>query len=192
MARTESTMLELGTAAPDFCLTDVVSGDSVSLDDFAGKPLLVAFICVHCPYVQLIRHEFSRYARAYMDKGLAIAAIQSNDIASHPEDGPDGMRGDARRFRFPFPYLLDESQKVAKAYRAACTPDLFLFDADHKLYYRGQFDGSRPGSDIPVTGDSLRAATDAVLAGQPAPAEQVPSLGCNIKWITGNEPAYYG
>jgi peroxiredoxin len=192
MARTESTMLELGTAAPDFCLTDVVSGDSVSLSDFAGKPLLVAFICVHCPYVQLIRHEFSRYARAYMDKGLAIAAIQSNDIASHPEDGPDGMRDDARRFRFPFPYLLDESQKVAKAYRAACTPDLFLFDADHKLYYRGQFDGSRPGSDIPVTGDSLRAATDAVLAGRAAPAEQVPSLGCNIKWIAGNEPAYYG
>ncbi|WP_455385072.1 thioredoxin family protein [Acidihalobacter prosperus] len=192
MARTESTMLELGTAAPDFSLTDVVSGDSVSLGDFAGKPLLVAFICVHCPYVQLIRHEFSRYAREYMDKGLAIVAIQSNDIASHPEDGPNGMRDDARRFRFPFPYLLDDSQEVAKAYRAACTPDLFLFDADHKLYYRGQFDASRPGSDVPVTGDSLRTATDAVLAGQPAPAEQAPSLGCNIKWKTGNEPAYYG
>jgi peroxiredoxin len=192
MARTESTMLELGTAAPDFSLTDVVSGDTVSLADFAGKPLLVAFICVHCPYVQLIRHEFSRYAREYTDKGLAIVAVQSNEVASHPEDGPDGMRDDARRFRFPFPYLLDESQEVAKAYRAACTPDLFLFDAGHKLYYRGQFDGSRPGSDIPVTGDSLRAATDAVLAGQPAPAEQVPSLGCNIKWKTGNEPAYYG
>ncbi|MEJ2478751.1 MAG: thioredoxin family protein [Acidihalobacter sp.] len=192
MARTESTMLELGTAAPDFSLTDVVSGDNVSLGDFAGKPLLVAFICVHCPYVQLIRHEFSRYAREYMDKGLAIVAIQSNDVASHPEDGPDGMRDDARRFRFPFPYLLDDSQEVAKAYRAACTPDLFLFDADHKLYYRGQFDASRPGSDVPVTGDSLRAATDAVLAGRAAPAEQVPSLGCNIKWKTGNEPAYYG
>jgi peroxiredoxin len=192
MARTESTMLELGTAAPDFSLTDVVSGDTVSLADFAGKPLLVAFICVHCPYVQLIRHEFSRYAREYTDKGLAIVAVQSNEVASHPEDGPDGMRDDARRFRFPFPYLLDESQEVAKAYRAACTPDLFLFDADHKLYYRGQFDASRPGGDVPVTGDSLRAATDAVLAGQPAPAEQVPSLGCNIKWIAGNEPAYYG
>jgi peroxiredoxin len=192
MARTESTMLELGTAAPEFKLTDVVSGETVSLDDFAGKPLLVAFICVHCPYVQLIRHEFSRYAREYMDKGLAIVAIQSNDVASHPEDGPDSMRDDARRFRYPFPYLMDESQDVAKAYFAACTPDLFLFDAAHKLYYRGQFDASRPGSDVPVTGNALRAATDAVLAGQPAPAEQMPSLGCNIKWKAGNEPAYFG
>lgn len=192
MARTESTMLELGTDAPDFSLTDVVSGDAVSLGDFSGKPLLVAFICVHCPYVQLIRHEFSRYAREYMDKGLAIVAIQSNDVASHPEDGPDGMRDDARRFRFAFPYLLDDSQEVAKAYHAACTPDLFLFDSAHRLYYRGQFDAARPGSDVPVTGDSLRAASDAVLAGQPPPAEQLASIGCNIKWKTGNEPSYFG
>ncbi|APZ42008.1 thioredoxin family protein [Acidihalobacter ferrooxydans] len=192
MARTESTMLELGTPAPDFSLPDVISGTTVSLADFAGKPLLVAFICVHCPYVQLIRHEFARYAREYMPKGLAVVGIQSNDIASHPEDGPDSMRDDARRFRYGFPYLLDEKQDVAKAYFAACTPDLFLFDADHRLYYRGEFDASRPGSDVPVTGNELRAATDALLAGHPAPAEQRPSMGCNIKWKPGNEPAYYG
>ncbi len=192
MAKTESTMLELGTPSPDFSLPDVISQKTVSLSDFAGKPLLVAFLSVHCPYVQLIRHEFSRYAREYMNKNLAIVAIQANDIQAYPEDGPQGMRDDARRFRYPFPYLLDETQETAKAYKAACTPDLFLFDADHKLYYRGQFDDSRPGSDIPVTGASLRAATDALLAGRPAPAEQRPSMGCNIKWKPGNEPDYFG
>ncbi len=192
MAKTESTMLELGTTAPDFSLTDIVSGKLVYLHDFTSKPLLVAFLSVHCPYVQMIRHEFARYAREYIGKGMIIVGIQSNDIGNYPEDGPEGMRNDARRFRYPFPYLLDETQAVAKAYRAACTPDLFLFDANHKLYYRGQFDGARPGSDIPVTGESLCEATKALLAARPAPVDQRPGMGCNIKWKPGNEPDYLG
>ncbi len=194
MARTPSQMIELGTEAPNFSLPDVVSGNTISLDDFPdAKGFMIAFICNHCPFVQLIRHEFARYGREYTDKGIAVIAINSNDIEAHPEDGPDAMRDDARRFGYAFPYCLDEDQSVAKAYQAACTPDLYLFDADRKLVYRGQFDDARPGSDVPVTGADLRAATDALLAGQAIPADdQKASLGCNIKWKPGNEPGYYG
>ena len=193
MARTPSQMIDLGTEAPNFSLPDVVSGRNVSLDDFPdAKGFMIAFICNHCPFVQLIRHEFARYGRDYTDKGIAVIAINSNDILAHPEDGPDAMADDARRFGYTFPYCLDEDQSVAKTYQAACTPDLYLFDADRKLVYRGQFDDARPGSDSPVTGADLRAASDALLAGQPIPEPQKASLGCNIKWKPGNEPAYYG
>ncbi len=193
MARTPSQMIDLGTEAPNFQLPDVVSGKTLGLDDFPdAKGFMIAFICNHCPFVQLIRHELARYGREYTEKGLAVIAINSNDIAAHPEDGPDAMRDDARRFGYAFPYCLDEDQSIAKEYQAACTPDLYLFDADRKLVYRGQFDGSRPGNDVPVTGEDLRAATDALLAGQSIPADQKASLGCNIKWRPGNEPAYFG
>lgn len=193
MARTPSQMIDLGTEAPNFQLPDVVSGKTIGLDDFPNaKGFMIAFICNHCPFVQLIRHEFARYGREYTERGIAVIAINSNDIEAHPEDGPDPMRDDARRFGYTFPYCLDEDQSVAKAYQAACTPDLYLFDADRKLVYRGQFDGSRPGNDVPVTGTDLRAATDALLAGQPIPSDQKASLGCNIKWRPGNEPAYFG
>ncbi|WP_018873227.1 thioredoxin family protein [Thioalkalivibrio sp. ALJ16] len=192
MARTPSQMIELGTEAPNFSLPDVVSGDTISLDSFPdAKGYMIAFICNHCPFVQLIRHEFARYGREYSGKGIAVIAINSNDIQAVPDDAPDKMRDDARRFGYKFPYCLDEDQSVAKAYQAACTPDLYLFDANRKLYYRGQFDETRPGSDTPVTGRDLRAASDALLAGQPAPEPQHPSLGCNIKWRPGNEPDYY-
>jgi peroxiredoxin len=193
MARTPSQMIDLGTEAPNFQLPDVVSGKTIGLDDFPNaKGFMIAFICNHCPFVQLIRHEFARYGREYTERGIAVIAINSNDIDAHPEDGPDAMRDDARRFGYTFPYCLDEDQSVAKEYQAACTPDLYLFDADRKLVYRGQFDGSRPGNDVPVTGTDLRAATDALLAGQPIPSDQKASLGCNIKWRPGNEPAYFG
>ena len=193
MARTPSQMIDLGTEAPNFQLPDVVSGKTLGLDDFPdAKGFMIAFICNHCPFVQLIRHELARYGREYTEKGLAVIAINSNDIAAHPEDGPDAMRDDARRFGYAFPYCLDEDQSIAKEYQAACTPDLYLFDADRKLVYRGQFDGSRPGNDVPVTGEDLRAATNALLAGQSIPADQKASLGCNIKWRPGNEPAYFG
>jgi peroxiredoxin len=186
-------MLELGTEAPQFSLPNPANGEMVSLDDFPdAKGYVIAFICNHCPFVQLLRHEFARFGREYTDKGLAVIAINSNDIATYPQDGPEAMAKEASRFGYTFPYLLDEDQSVAKAYEAACTPDFFMFDADKKLYYRGQFDGSRPGSDKPVTGEDMRAAADALLAGQPAPENQIPSLGCNIKWIAGNEPGYYG
>ena len=192
MARTPSQMIELGTEAPNFQLPDVVSGETISLDSFPdAKGYMIAFICNHCPFVQLIRHEFARYGREYTEKGIAVIAINSNDIEAVPEDAPDAMRDDARRFGYKFPYCLDEDQSVAKAYQAACTPDLYLFDAERKLYYRGQFDSTRPGSDQPVTGEDLRNATEALLAGQPAPEPQYPSLGCNIKWKPGNEPAYF-
>lgn len=193
MARTPSQMIDLGTEAPNFSLPDVVSGNHVSLDNYPdAKGFMIAFICNHCPFVQLIRHEFARYGREYSDKGIAVIAINSNDIQAHPEDGPDAMRDDARRFGYKFPYCLDEDQSVAKTYQAACTPDLYLFDANRKLVYRGQFDGARPGNDTPVTGADLRAATDALLAGQAIPADQKASLGCNIKWKPGNAPDYYG
>lgn len=192
MARTPSQMIELGTEAPNFQLPDVVSGETISLDSFPdAKGYMIAFICNHCPFVQLIRHEFARYGREYTEKGIAVIAINSNDIEAVPEDAPDAMRDDARRFGYKFPYCLDEDQSVARAYQAACTPDLYLFDAERKLYYRGQFDSTRPGSDQPVTGEDLRNATEALLAGQPAPEPQYPSLGCNIKWKPGNEPAYF-
>ena len=183
MALTESTMLELGTTAPDFALIDVVSGNTIARDDFRGKnALLVMFICTHCPYVKHIEQSLGALGADYTAKPLAIVAISSNDVATHPADSPAGLKAQAETFGFVFPYLYDESQAVAHAYKAACTPDFFLFDADRRLVYRGQFDSSRPGSGIPVTGEDLRAAIDQVLAGQPVPADQRPSIGCNIKW----------
>jgi len=178
--------------APGFSLPDA-DGNVHSLGDFEGsKGLLVAFICAHCPFVVHIRKGFGTFAREYQEKGLAIVAIASNDLAQYPQDGPEGMKREAEEGGYSFPYLLDESQAVAKAYRAACTPDFFLFDEGRRLVYRGQFDGSRPGNDIPVTGEDLRAAADAVLSGSPVPQEQRSSIGCNIKWKPGNEPDYFG
>ncbi|WP_303905550.1 thioredoxin family protein [Thiohalomonas denitrificans] len=191
MSLTPSTMLELGTPAPGFTLPDTGSGTLVSLDDFHEHPaLLVAFICNHCPYVKHIADAFSEFAREYRDKGLAVVAISSNDIDHREEDGPEHMAKEVERRRYVFPYLFDESQEVAKAYKAACTPDFFLFDGDRRLVYRGQFDDSRPGNDKPVTGKDMREAVDALLGGKPLPSEQTPSIGCNIKWKPGNEPGY--
>jgi thiol-disulfide isomerase/thioredoxin len=162
-----------------------------SRDDFADAPaLLVMFICNHCPFVQHVRDELARLGRGYAERGVGIVAINANDVDRYPQDGPDAMREEARAVGYPFPYLFDETQEVARAYRAACTPDFFLFDADRKLAYRGQLDASRPGNDLPVTGRDLRAALDAVLAGRSVPEPQVPSIGCGIKWKPGNEPGY--
>ncbi|MFZ1938270.1 MAG: thioredoxin family protein [Terracidiphilus sp.] len=183
MALTESTMVELGTVAPDFALTDVVSGKTVKRDDFRGKQgLLVLFICAHCPYVKHIEKSLGKLSADYAGKSLAIVAISSNDVRTHSADSPEGLKQQAKANGFVFPYLYDESQAVAKAYNAACTPDPYLFDKDFKLVYRGQYDDSRPGNGVPVTGKDLRAAIDLVLAGKPVPAEQKPSIGCNIKW----------
>jgi len=191
MARTPSTMLALGTSAPHFDLPDF-DGRRHALDDFAAsRALLVAFICNHCPFVKHMRAEFATFAREYAGRGLAVVAIVSNDLDVYPQDGPDAMREEARSLGYVFPYLVDADQQTARAYRAACTPDFFLFDADRRLVYRGQFDDSRPGSDRPVTGADLRLAVDAVLAGTPVDADQRPSLGCNIKWKPGNEPDYH-
>ena len=187
---TASTMLPLGTPAPDFRLPDP-EGRTVSRDDFQqASALLVAFICNHCPYVQHIRRGLAAFAREYQAKGLAIVGINSNDAGEYPEDGPQKMVDEVKAAGYVFPYLYDETQAVAKAYRAACTPDLFLFDRSRALVYRGQFDDSRPGNGVPVTGKDLRAAADAALAGRPIPAAQKPSMGCNIKWKAGNEPEY--
>ncbi len=182
MARTPSAMVALGTAAPDFDLPDT-EGKRVRLGDFAGAPaLLVAFICNHCPFVIHIRAELARFAREYSERGLAIVAINANDVAAYPQDAPDKMADEKRTAGYVFPYLFDETQDVAKAYGAACTPDFFLYDADRKLAYRGQFDDSRPEDGVPVNGADLRAAADAVLAGTPVDIAQRPSIGCNIKW----------
>ena len=184
-------MLALGTSAPDFDLPDF-DGSRHALGDFAAAPaLLVAFICEHCPFVRHIRGEFAKFACEYASRGLAVVAINSNDLVAYPQDGPDAMRREAVELGYVFPYLVDGTQQVAQAYRAACTPDFFLFDAGRRLVYRGQFDDSRPGNGRPVTGADLRAAVDATLAGQAPSPEQVPSLGCNIKWRKGNEPAWY-
>jgi peroxiredoxin len=192
MVSVPSTMLELGTLAPDFSLPDT-DGRTVSLDDFRdAKALLVMFICNHCPYVKHVQHELARVAREYAPRGLASVAISSNDAEHYPDDAPDKMKDERARVGYPFPYLYDESQDTAKAYRAACTPDFFVFDGSQRLVYRGQLDGSRPKNDVPVTGKDLRAALDAVLAGQSVPADQIPSIGCNIKWTSGNAPAYFG
>jgi thiol-disulfide isomerase/thioredoxin len=191
MAAVESTMLNLGTAAPDFSLPDAVSGKTVSLSSFAGsKGLLVMFLCPHCPYVKHIQATLAALLKEYAGAPLGIVAISSNDVAQFPEDGPDGIRGQASELGFDFPYCYDESQAVAQAYRAACTPDFFLFDEARSLVYRGQMDGSRPRNDTPVTGSDLRAALDAVLAGRAVNPAQRPSIGCNIKWKRGNQPAY--
>ncbi len=190
MARTPSTMLELGTVAPDFTLLNPVTKQQVSLSDFKGKPVLVAFICNHCPYVVLIKKEFAQFAKDYQSKGLAVIAINANDVANYPDDSPEKMVEDAQAFSYSFPYLYDETQQTALAYQAACTPDFFMFDAEHKLFYRGQFDDARPKQDIPITAKDMMDAADALLAGESAPSLQKPSLGCNIKWKDGNEPDY--
>jgi peroxiredoxin len=183
MPAVESVMLDLGTSAPPFALPDAVSGETIRLGSFAGKrALLIMFICPHCPFVKHVNNELARIGRDYANSVLGIAAISSNDVAQFPEDGPEGLAQQAREFRFQFPYCYDDSQDVAHAYQAACTPDFFLFDADRKLVYRGQLDDSRPSSSIPVTGKDLRAAIDATLAGEPVSAVQKPSIGCNIKW----------
>jgi len=192
MARTSSTMLSLDTVAPDFKLPDV-SGRLVSNVDFADKVgLLVMFICNHCPFVKHVRSELARLGRDYTPQGVGIVAINSNDVANYPEDSPTKMAGEAREAGYDFPYLFDESQAVAQAYRAACTPDFFLFNKHRKLFYRGQLDDSRPGNGLPVTGKDLRGALDDLLAGKPSTVKQKPSLGCNIKWKAGNEPNYFG
>ena len=181
MAQTPSTMAPLGMAAPPFALPDT-KGATVRRDDFAGQPLLVMFICNHCPFVKLVRAELAALAATYQAKGVGVVAIMSNDVANYPDDAPDKMAEEKQRFGYPFPYLYDESQEVAQAYQAACTPDYFVFDAGHKLYYRGQLDDARPGNGQPVTGKDLRAALDGLLAGNPPPQGQRPSIGCNIKW----------
>ncbi len=186
-------MLPLGTPAPAFTLKDVVSGETVSLDTFADKKgLLVMFICQHCPFVKHVEDELGRIGQDYVPQGLGILAISANSIESHPQDDPDNMREQVKRANFNFPYAYDATQEVAKSYTAACTPDFFLFDSALKLAYRGQLDDSRPGNDKPVNGVDLRAALDKVVAGEPLPEAQKPSIGCNIKWVPGKEPAYFG
>ncbi|MEM8864151.1 MAG: thioredoxin family protein [Planctomycetota bacterium] len=192
MARTPSTMLPLGTSAPDFSLPNV-DGNQVHLGDFSDAPaLLVVFMCNHCPFVTHLADQLAEFAKDYNSKGLAMVGISSNDVAGYPQDSPEKMKEEAEERGYVFPYLYDETQEVAKAYRAACTPDFFLFDGDQKLVYRGQFDSTRPDSGETPTGDDLRAAVDAVLAGNQLDADQKPSIGCNIKWRPGNEPDYFG
>ncbi|MBB6429644.1 thioredoxin family protein [Algisphaera agarilytica] len=199
MAHTPSTMLALGTPAPDFALTDT-DGSTVSLGHYTGKPLLVMFICNHCPFVIHVAPELARLAADYGDQ-VGIVAVQSNDVANYPADAPDKMAEEKTKRGYTFPYLYDADQSVAKAYTAACTPDFFLFDAEHKLAYRGQLDSTRPyrissgnydDRNGAANGEDMRAALDALLAGKPMPEQQWPSIGCNIKWIAGNEPAYFG
>ena len=193
MALTPSTMMPLGTSAPAFELPDTISGRTVRLQDYAGKrALLVIFLCNHCPYVIHVREGLTALGRDYEKKDVGIVAISANDPATHPDDAPQKLGSESKRLGYRFPVLFDESQDVAKAYRAACTPDFFLFDQKHALVYRGQLDGSRPGNSVPVTGSDLRAALDAVLAGKPVANDQKASLGCNIKWRAGNEPEYFG
>ena len=193
MVKTASTMLALGTAAPDFQLPDVVSGETISLNLFSGnKALLVMFICQHCPFVIHVREELAKIGQDYQDRPLAIVAISANDVANYPNDSPEKLKQMAEEFKFNFPVCYDESQSVSKAYTAACTPDFFLFDGDNKLVYRGQLDDSRPGNGFPVTGEDLRQAIDFTLEGKEIDFAQKPSIGCNIKWKPGNEPDYFG
>ena len=192
MAKTLSTMLDLGTTAPEFTLPDVVSGKTMTLGDFAdSKALLVMFICRHCPFVKHIEQELARLGRDYARPDVAMVAISANDAAEYPDDAPESLKEMAEQLGFSFPFLYDESQSVAKAYSAACTPDFFLFDQSRKLVYRGQLDDSRPESGIPVTGKDLRAAMDAVLGDKAVNPDQRASIGCNIKWKSGNEPEYF-
>jgi peroxiredoxin len=191
VVRTLSTMLPLGTPAPDFSLVNV-DGRTVCLRDFADAPvLLVVFMCNHCPYVIHVAPELARLAAEYQSQGVAVVGVNSNDISTHPQDSPEQMVHEMELRGYSFPYLYDEDQAVAKAYQAACTPDFFVFDQDRRLVYRGQLDASRPGSSVPLTGSDLRAALDAVLAGRPVATNQTPSMGCNIKWKAGNEPSYF-
>lgn len=192
MVRTPSTMVKLGSTAPGFRLMNI-DGREVDLADFEGAPaLLVVFMCNHCPYVIHVADHLAALTGEYMARGVAVVGINANDPATHPADSPERMVAEAEERGYAFAYLFDETQEVAKAYRAACTPDFFLFDKNRRLVYRGQLDESRPGSEIPVTGKDLRAALDAVLAGRPVPEPQKASLGCNIKWRSGNEPEYVG
>ena len=192
MAATPSTMIDLGTPAPHFTLPEPKTGLDVSFVDAAGeRGTLVMFICNHCPFVIHVKDELAAIGRDYADRGIGIVAISSNDIDTHPDDAPHKMAAFATEHQLAYPYLYDETQEVAKSYSAACTPDFFLFDADHELVYRGQLDDSRPKSDLAVTGEHLRTAIESVLAGTDVPAVQRPSIGCNIKWKPGNEPAYY-
>ena len=189
MSLTPSNEVKLGTSAPPFALPDP-TGKIYRLEDFKDAPtLLVAFICNHCPFVKHLKRELAQFARDYAPKGLVVVAINANDEKEYPEDSLPNMAKDVKRFGYIFPYLQDKSQQVATAYRAACTPDFFLYGKDHRLFYHGQFDDSRPNNDKPVTGADLRAAADAVLRGGPPPARQLPSIGCNIKWLAGNAPA---
>ena len=190
MTATPSTMLPLGTTMPAFQLP-TATGEMVSSEAYAARPLLIAFICHHCPFVRHIRHEFATFTTEFQARGLGIVAINSNDSVAFPEDGPDGMIREAQAAGYTFPYLFDETQAVAKAFKAACTPDLFLFDAGGTLVYRGQFDSSRPRSAVPVTGADIRSAATDVLLGNAVSIEQKPSIGCNIKWKRGNEPDYW-
>lgn len=191
MVRTPSTMLPLGTPAPAFELPNV-DGQMVSYAAAAGpRGTVVMFICNHCPFVKHVADQLAVLGRDYMPRGIGFAAISSNDVSAHPADSPEQMVAEAEQRGYPFPYLYDDTQGVAKAYHAACTPDFYAFDAEGKLVYRGQLDPSRPGSDLPVTGADLRRALDAVLAGNAPVADQIPSLGCNVKWKVGNEPAYF-
>jgi peroxiredoxin len=193
MVKTLSTMLELGTPAPEFSLPDVVSGRTISLSSFEDDDaLLVMFICRHCPFVKHVQGELARLGADYRNRSVGIVAISSNDPASHPDDSPPLLKEMADELAFTFPVCFDETQEIAKAYTAACTPDFFLFDRDRALVYRGQLDDSRPDSGAPVTGRDLRAAIDAVLSGRPVGADQRPSIGCNIKWKPGHEPRYFG
>ncbi len=192
MVKTLSTMLPLGTAAPDFTLPNI-DGRTVSLAEYKGAPaLLVMFICNHCPFVKHIAAELAKLGSDYQAKGAAVVAINSNDVENYPDDAPAKMKDEAAAQGYTFAYLYDETQEVAKSYRAACTPDFYVFDRNGKLAYRGQLDASRPDNGVPVTGEDLRAALDAVLASDPAATEQTPSIGCNIKWKQGNEPEYFG
>ncbi len=192
MAETPSTMAPLGMSAPDFTLVDT-TGRMVSLDDVASGPgFLVAFICNHCPFVKHLRHALADFGREYQARGLGVVGIGSNDAEHYPADSPEAMAREVAEVGYTFPYLYDEDQSIAKAYTAACTPDFFLFDGERRLFYRGQFDASRPGNGLEVTGHDLREAADALLAGLEAPAEQRPSVGCNIKWKPGNQPDYFG
>jgi peroxiredoxin len=193
MAETPSTMLPLGTELPDFSLPDAVDGRPVSPQDHRGATaIVVMFICNHCPYVRHVLSEIGRVTRDYQPQGIAFIAINSNDIAQYPDDAPERMRELAQAERWTFPFAFDETQEVAKAFRAACTPEFYVFDEEQKLVYRGQLDGSRPGNNVAVTGKDLRAALDAILAGKDVPGKQAPSVGCNIKWKQGNAPAYFG
>jgi len=192
MVKTASTMLDLGTKAPNFALPDTVSGKKISLDTFAEKKgLLVMFICQHCPFVQHVQQELARIGQDYMEQGLGIVAISSNSVETHPDDAPEKLKAMAEEQGFNFPFCYDETQEVAKAYTAACTPDFFLFDSSRALVYRGQLDDSRPGNDQPLNGKDLRAAIEQVLADEPIRPDQKPSIGCNIKWAPGNEPPYF-
>ena len=188
MARTPSRMLELGTVAPAFNLVEPKTGNYVSSGDFEGSPILVAFICNHCPFVVLIKDELAKFAQEYQTKGLSVVAVNSNDVKNYPSDSPEKMVEFADESGFSFPYLFDETQSVAKAYQAVCTPDFFLFDKTGKLFYRGQFDHARPGNGMPNDGSDMRTAAKAVLANHTPPENQLPSVGCGIKWKPGNEP----